>query len=176
MRRILVDYAPRASRRQTRRRHRAGGPGRRHGGSRLPEQSEELLAVDEAVEKLAALDPQQARVVEMRYFGGLTVEETAAALGHRAPDGEAGMGAGQGLASRGDLVMGPAMSPERWSRLKEIFGTALELPEDQREPFLIDRCGSDLALRAEDREAARGGARAARKPAARRPGRPPACL
>ena len=41
------------------------------------------------------------------------------------------------------------MSPERWSRLKEIFGTALDLPEDQRETFLIDRCGSDLALRSE---------------------------
>ena len=42
--------------------------------------------------------------------------------------------------------MGPAMSPERWSRLKEIFGTALELPEQQREPFLIDRCGSDAVV------------------------------
>jgi len=44
------------------------------------EQSQELLAVDEALEKLTAIDPRQARVVEMRYFGGLTVEETAAAL------------------------------------------------------------------------------------------------
>jgi RNA polymerase sigma factor (sigma-70 family) len=39
-----------------------------------------LLSIDEALEKLTAIDPQQARVVEMRYFGGLTVEETAAAL------------------------------------------------------------------------------------------------
>jgi RNA polymerase sigma factor (sigma-70 family) len=45
------------------------------------EQSQELLAIDEALEKLAAMDAQQGRVVEMRYFGGLTVEETAAALG-----------------------------------------------------------------------------------------------
>ncbi len=45
--------------------------------------------------------------------------------------------------------MGPAMSPERWSRLKEIFGTALDLPEGDRVNFLIERCGSDVALRAE---------------------------
>src|SRR4051794_19764130 len=80
MRRILVDYA------------RGRVAAKRGGGIAMvdldavtagatPAQSEELLAIDEAVEKLAALDPQQARVVEMRYFGGLTVEETAAALG-----------------------------------------------------------------------------------------------
>jgi RNA polymerase sigma-70 factor, ECF subfamily len=79
MRRILVDYA----------RQRVAA--KRGGGVALTdldiasvgatvEQSQELLAIDEALEKLTALDPQQARVVEMRYFGGLTVEETAAAL------------------------------------------------------------------------------------------------
>jgi len=41
----------------------------------------DLLAVDEALERLAALDPQQARVVELRFFGGLTIEETASTLG-----------------------------------------------------------------------------------------------
>jgi RNA polymerase sigma-70 factor (ECF subfamily) len=40
----------------------------------------DLLAVDQALERLAALDEQQARVVELRYFGGLSVEETAQAL------------------------------------------------------------------------------------------------
>ena len=39
------------------------------------------VAVHEALERLAALDPEQARLVELRYFGGLTIEETAAALG-----------------------------------------------------------------------------------------------
>lgn len=82
MRRILVDYA------------RGRVAAKRGGGMALAEldvatagaastveQSEELLAVDEALEKLAGIDPKQASVVEMRYFGGLTVEETAAALG-----------------------------------------------------------------------------------------------
>jgi RNA polymerase sigma factor (TIGR02999 family) len=40
----------------------------------------DVLALDAALEKLAALDPQQARIVELRYFGGLTVEEAADAL------------------------------------------------------------------------------------------------
>jgi RNA polymerase sigma-70 factor, ECF subfamily len=45
------------------------------------EKSEELLAVDEAIQKLAKFDPRQSKIVEMRFFGGLTVEETAEALG-----------------------------------------------------------------------------------------------
>jgi len=40
----------------------------------------DVLELDAALEKLAALDPQQARIVELRYFGGLTVEEAADAL------------------------------------------------------------------------------------------------
>jgi RNA polymerase sigma factor (TIGR02999 family) len=41
----------------------------------------DLLALDDALTRLAALDPVQARIVELRYFGGLTVEETAEAIG-----------------------------------------------------------------------------------------------
>ena len=44
-------------------------------------QAEEILAVDEVLARLGELDPQQARIVEMRYFGGLSVEETAEAMG-----------------------------------------------------------------------------------------------
>ena len=41
----------------------------------------DILALDEALSRLAALDPEQARIVELRYFGGLTVEETADVVG-----------------------------------------------------------------------------------------------
>jgi RNA polymerase sigma factor (TIGR02999 family) len=80
MRRILVDYA------------RARGAAKRDGmavrveiaglelGGEEP-RTEEILAVDEALARLAELDPQQTRVVELRYFAGLTVEETAEAVG-----------------------------------------------------------------------------------------------
>ena len=45
------------------------------------DQSEEILAVHQVLGRLAELDPRQARVVELRYFGGLSVEETAEAIG-----------------------------------------------------------------------------------------------
>ena len=45
------------------------------------DQTEEILAVDEVLARLKELDPRQARVVELRYFGGLSVDETAEALG-----------------------------------------------------------------------------------------------
>jgi RNA polymerase sigma factor (TIGR02999 family) len=44
------------------------------------EPSSALLALDDALERLEAVDPRRARVVECRFFGGMTVEETAAAL------------------------------------------------------------------------------------------------
>ncbi len=50
-----------------------------------PVRPEHLLALDEALARLAALDERQARVVEARVFGGLTAEETADALGVSAP-------------------------------------------------------------------------------------------
>jgi RNA polymerase sigma factor (TIGR02999 family) len=46
-----------------------------------PEQSSELLEVDAALHRLSELDPRQGKIVELRFFGGLTVEETAAVLG-----------------------------------------------------------------------------------------------
>ena len=45
------------------------------------ERSEELIGLDEALTRLQELDPRQSQVVELRFFGGLTVEETAEVLG-----------------------------------------------------------------------------------------------
>jgi len=47
----------------------------------LPERGADLVAVDEALKTLAELDPRRSRVVELRFFGGLTVEETAEFMG-----------------------------------------------------------------------------------------------
>jgi RNA polymerase sigma-70 factor (ECF subfamily) len=44
------------------------------------ERSIDLVALDQALERLAEIDPEQARLVELRFFGGLTVEETAEAM------------------------------------------------------------------------------------------------
>ena len=50
-----------------------------------PESPVDLVAIDEALQRLAALDPQQGRIVELRFFGGLTVDETADVLQLSAP-------------------------------------------------------------------------------------------
>ena len=79
MRRILLDYA--------KKRNRAKRGGQRQQVSisdRLAlsnEKSEELIALDEALVRLAAVDPLMSKITELRYFGGLSVEETAEVLG-----------------------------------------------------------------------------------------------
>jgi RNA polymerase sigma factor (TIGR02999 family) len=79
MRHVLIDHA------------RARRTAKRESGlERVPfeesavlneDQADELLALDEALEHLAQFDARQSRIVELRFFGGLTVEETADALG-----------------------------------------------------------------------------------------------
>ena len=77
MRRVLVDYA------------RQRGREKRGGGISVTSLDEnaiaaqpavDVIALDEALERLALLDPQQSRVVELRFFAGLSVEEAAEAL------------------------------------------------------------------------------------------------
>ena len=79
MRRLLVDYARRrrAAKRAVPITINEALLGR--GSATVP--NEEILAVDQALERLARLDARQASVVELRYFGGLSVEETAEVLG-----------------------------------------------------------------------------------------------
>jgi RNA polymerase sigma factor (TIGR02999 family) len=78
MRQILVNHA----------RKRLAG---KHGGGRVQvsldeaqpavhQEAAEIVALHEALEALQAVDPEKAKVVEMRYYGGLSIEETAAAL------------------------------------------------------------------------------------------------
>jgi RNA polymerase sigma-70 factor, ECF subfamily len=79
MRRILIDHA------------RAHLRDKRGAGEKAvpldealifaPEQSSELVKLDQALERLAKLDPRQSKIVELRFFGGLTVEQTAEVLG-----------------------------------------------------------------------------------------------
>ena len=79
MRYILLDYA-KANRAQKR-----GGGGKAvtldEAMVIAPERTEEILALEDALCQLEKLDPQQAKVVELRFFAGLGVEETAEALG-----------------------------------------------------------------------------------------------
>ncbi|MCC9607109.1 sigma-70 family RNA polymerase sigma factor [Blastopirellula sp. JC732] len=79
MRRILVDYA----RQKNAAKRGAGAQKIAIDEDLTPDQTSrdvDLVALDDALERLTALNPRHARIVELRYFGGLTVEETAAAL------------------------------------------------------------------------------------------------
>ena len=79
MRRILIDHA------RTHRTAKRGGRAQKLSlDDALPltsQQSDELLALDEALARLAQFDPRQSRVVELRFFGGLSEEEAAQVLG-----------------------------------------------------------------------------------------------
>jgi RNA polymerase sigma-70 factor (ECF subfamily) len=77
MRQILVNHADR---------HRAAKRGGGHNvsledaGIFLKQPQVDLLALDEALEKLARLNPRQSQIVELRFFGGLTEDEIAEVL------------------------------------------------------------------------------------------------
>lgn len=75
MRRILVDYA--RSHLYAKRGAGAIHVSLDHAGLVASEPTAEVTALDEALTKLESIDPQQARVVELRFFGGLTIKETA---------------------------------------------------------------------------------------------------
>jgi RNA polymerase sigma factor (TIGR02999 family) len=79
MRHVLVDYA-----RERRRAKRGGGAVHIPMDAAVvlsPDQIEEIVVVDLALQRLAEVDERKSRVLEMRFFGGLSVEETAEALG-----------------------------------------------------------------------------------------------
>jgi RNA polymerase sigma factor (TIGR02999 family) len=105
MRRILVENARRKR-------------GLKHGGDRrrqgldpdciaAPEAADKLLALDEALTKLAATEPQVAELVKLRYFAGLTIPQAAA-----------------------QLQISPRTADARWSYAKAYFQAALQEPGD----------------------------------------------
>ena len=78
MRRILVDHA------RTKQRDKRGGPARKLSLNEVMNVAKgpaaDLVALDAALESLAQIDPRKSRVIELRFFGGLSVEETAEVL------------------------------------------------------------------------------------------------
>ena len=79
MRRILVDHA------RKRKAAKHGGGLHRHDADELPiaapESDEDLVALDEALNRFAEVEPQKAELVKLRYFAGLTIEDAADVMG-----------------------------------------------------------------------------------------------
>lgn len=111
MRRILVDHA------RARGAIKRGGPGSAHGGERLSLDPDlvssapdvDLIALDDALSHLRSLDVHQARLVELRFFGGLTLEEAASLIG-----------------------MSPRTADREWALAKAWLWQALRNAEDVR--------------------------------------------
>jgi RNA polymerase sigma factor (TIGR02999 family) len=103
MRRVLIERA------RARHAQKRGGPAVRVPIDDLPlaapSPDADLLALDGALDELTRLDPQQARLVELRFFGGLDVDETAAALG-----------------------LSPATVKRRWASARAFLARALMEP------------------------------------------------
>ena len=106
MRNILLDNA------RARAAAKRGGQQARVNLDEIPDVSDQggrdLLALDDALTALAAVDPRKAQVIELRFFGGLSVEDTAAALNVSA-----------------ETVMRDARAARAWLR-RELSGTAYE--------------------------------------------------
>jgi RNA polymerase sigma factor (TIGR02999 family) len=79
MRRVLVDYA--RARNYQKRAGQARQVSLDEAANIAEERAAEIVALDDALDSLARIDPRKCRVVELRYFGGLSVEETAEVLG-----------------------------------------------------------------------------------------------
>ena len=83
MRRILLDYA------KSRQRVKRGGDVHKTSLDEAlvvsEDRASDLVVIDQALQRLETLDPRQAKVVELRFFGGLSVEETAEAMGISTP-------------------------------------------------------------------------------------------
>ena len=76
-----------------------------------------VLALDEALEAFAQIDPARVRIVELRYFAGLTLDETAAALSVSAGR-EPRLGSRQGLAGEAPVMTVPG---DRWNEIRQAF-------------------------------------------------------
>ena len=100
MRHILVDHA------RARRYQKRGGDAAKVTFDEAlvvtNEPRQDFVALDDALEALAKFDERKSRVIEMRFFGGLSVEETAAGPEGVARDGDGRLAAGQGMAEARD--------------------------------------------------------------------------
>src|SRR5437660_2794785 len=173
MRSILVDHA------------RSHAYAKRGGGARKialdeamvisQERAAEVVALDEALDQLAEIDPDQSRIVELRFFGGLTIEETAEVMhvSHSTVEREwkiakawlkreltkkrgtfssncalqTGLSPTVGrTASRLQIVM---ITREQWQRIKAVFHSAQECPPAERASFINRACGDDESMRQE---------------------------
>ena len=145
MRQILVEYA------------RNRNAAKRDGGYRLTLDeslafkmpSVDMVALDDSLNELAKLDPQQCRIVEMKFFGGLSIEETADALNLSPTTVKRHWATARLWLHHQMSKAARGMTPERWQQIRDVLAKALELAPGERSAFLNRACSSDQSLRQE---------------------------
>ena len=146
MRQILVDHARSRGR-------------RKRGGAALPlafdeavmapQEQPDLVRLDDALHALAETDERKSRVIELRFFGGLSVEETADRPGGLATDGAPRLEAREGMAATRNEAGGAVSGGDRWETVERIYHAAADRPVAERGAFLESACAGDDALRRE---------------------------
>ncbi len=147
MREILVDHA---------RRHKAAKRcGNRHrialDVNLMVESSRDidLLALEDALTKLAKLDPRQAKMIELRFFGGLSVAEVAKVMGISKRSVEREWTDGSRVVGARARQERHVMTAERYAQVRRLFLSACELAESEVGVFVDRACAGDPQLRDE---------------------------
>ena len=107
----------------------------------------DLVALDDALDRLSALDARQGRLVELRFFGGLTVEETAAVLGIAPITVKRDWALARTWLYR-ELRGGPRMTSGVGIRFGTLFHQALSSSQRTRDAFVREHAG-DAEVRRE---------------------------
>ncbi len=148
MRRLLVDYA-----RARKRLKRGGGVPDLALDDVLPflteQDADELLALDEALTRLAALDPRASQIVHHRFFGGLSLEETADVLAVSAKTVQRAWSAAQAWLRKEVSPRPLGLMRARWDQIESLFADALALDVAERTGFLETACVGAPGLRRE---------------------------
>ena len=110
---------------------------------------DELLALDEALVRLSAVNERYGRVVECRFFGGMSVEETAEALGTSPATVKRDWTVRARVAQPRAQRMTDGHTPERWQQIEELLSAALEREPAARDAYLHAACPNDEELRRE---------------------------
>ena len=116
------------------------------------EKTAELVALDDALTELSALDPRRARVVELRYFGGLSVEETAAVL-RVSPETvmrdwkRARAWLYAELNGSGSTPEHDPVTPQQYQHVERVLDDVQHLSVAERKAYLDVHCVDDVALR-----------------------------
>ena len=114
-----------------------------------PKPDLDIVALDDALNDLARIDPQQSRVVELRFFSGLSIEDTAQVLGISESTVKRDWNTARAWLYRELDRTSISMTPERWKQIRVgVRGGASRWHHAERAAFLDQACAGDLSCAA----------------------------